>query len=949
MLRYKYRIRQNLEREQIGVEGLYLSPDRTFISGTTSSKSKLADGDKILINTITAIDSYTQKVETKNVWRQGYVIVYDKFQVEQGKYWKKNETGYSEATVNYIKINDTYVYAVDGKYYINNDEGEEVEYVAIDNAVTIPMKYWIENGRFYTNDAWYEVDLNLLVLNESNGDNEPVYYSPTIYNEDGDVVTEINGKQIEVYDYTPDKKEMVTRFVVRREKASPIRIEDVSCARYDLYAKVGNKTFPLTVIGEREDKFIGANIDGVLYKISGQTTTTGGTIMDGDREVDEHTMPSSRYVIPVESEAQDTIPLYSTVQSVPYGDKLILFIEDSEAIVPNDVIQARPWNEDTYDLKIQEEGDKRFVVYGGVRYDVENNICDTVNVEGVDYVLYYTNPEKTSAVIQILGEDIQMSISNDSATRVQKRLETVYGTGETSGETDVIYRDQDQEHSYKVTRVSGVIIDGERYPVVTQIMSVPCGRTDEGAVVYKDEKYQIVRIEKKQLYNFVVTDVFGGNMVVCEPILNNCYHLNVNEIKSIKQSICTRVNVNSENFLFELVDDIFGTEPIDYRTPFEILKGDTRVAIKNSDQIIKFKQFMAFYKVTDYTTIPLVIGQGTALNLFQDNNLNYLFTPNPIVDMERDVYSPKAKSGKIDVYEVQFNLHFRTRQLPEWTVDEDNENENGWFATDMKQYQIGDYYDKVQSHGDLLGFLNFSNGDVYYQKNKIAKSFLRISVYNEPNPNTQVLLHTSTMFLDEHMLFGRYTKGLVDQKYKMISNNLSERFNMSTPTILGEPLSGQSFSFDDNVRLECTFKALNKYESDTTSEGFYMYIFREYCKNLHDTVVYMKVEFNHAGVGRTIPFYLPMKPKEAPLEQTPEGIVESAYTLSNENDRNEMREGIRMQDYNLYSYIPVHLRFNDKTKQFMYYFAGPYAKAIEKNDGNKLEFNLFEIKFRDES
>ena len=943
MLRYKYRIRQNLEREQFDVEGLYLSPDRTFISGTTSSKTKLANEDKILINTITAIDSYSQKVEAENVWRQGYVIVNDNFQVEQGKYWQKNGNSYSEVTVDYIKIDDTYIYAVNGMYNVGDKA-----YVAYEGIVTVPMKHWIENGRFHTNDAWYEVDLNLETYEDEH--NNTKYYSPTIYNEKGEVVTKINGALIEVFDYTPDKKEMVTRFIVRREKASPIRTEDVSCARYELYAKVSDKTFPLTVIGEGQDKFIGADIGGVLYKISGQTTTSDGRIMDGDREVDEHMMPSSRYVIPVESEAQDAIPLYSTVQSVPYGDKLVLFVEESEVIVPNDVIQARPWNGEVYDAKIQEDAEGRFVIYGGVRYNVEENLCDTVNVEGIDYVLYYTNPEKTSAVIQILGEDIQMSVSGDLATRVQKRLESVT----VNDEVDVIYRTQ--EHIYDVTQVGGVMIDGDRYPVITQIMSVPCGRTEAGEVEYEDKTFDVVRIEKKQIYKFVVTDAFGGNMVVCEPILSNCYHLGVNEIKSIKQSICTTVNSNAENFLFELVDDIFGVEPIDYRTPFEILKGNTRgVTVKNSDQIIKFKQFMALYKVMDYTIIPLAIGQGTALNLFQDNNLNYLFTPNPIVDMERDVYSPRALSGDTDVYEIQFNLHFRTRQLPEWTVDEDNEEENGWFVTDMDQYNNSEVcnYDKLQSHGDLLGFLNFSNGDVYYQKNKISKSFLRISVYNEPNPNTQVLLHTSTMFLDEHMLFGRYTKGLVEQEYQIISNNQVERIETSIPTVFGEPLESnaespiRAFSFNDDVRLECTFKALNKYESDTTSEGFYMYIFREYCKNRHDTIVYMKVEFNHAGVGRTIPFYLPMKPKEDPEAQTPEGLVESAYSLSNEADKEEMRKGIRMQDYNLYSYIPVHLRFNENTNQFMYYFAGPYANAIEKE--NKLEFNLFEIKFKDES
>ena len=40
---------------------------------------------------------------------------------------------------------------------------------------------------------------------------------------------------------------------------------------------------------------------------------------------------------------------------------------------------------------------------------------------------------------------------------------------------------------------------------------------------------------------------------------------------------------------------------------------------------------------------------------------------------------------------------------------------------------------------DLLYFLNFTNEDVFYQKQKIGKSFLRLSFFDSPNPQNQNL------------------------------------------------------------------------------------------------------------------------------------------------------------------------------------------------------------------
>ena len=51
----------------------------------------------------------------------------------------------------------------------------------------------------------------------------------------------------------------------------------------------------------------------------------------------------------------------------------------------------------------------------------------------------------------------------------------------------------------------------------------------------------------------------------------------------------------------------------------------------------------------------------------------------------------------------------------------------------------------------------------------------------------------------------------------------------------------------------------NKHVTDTSSEGFYLYIFREYAEKLHPKPIYMKIEFNHAGIGKQIPFLILLK------------------------------------------------------------------------------------------
>ena len=204
--------------------------------------------------------------------------------------------------------------------------------------------------------------------------------------------------------------------------------------------------------------------------------------------------------------------------------------------------------------------------------------------------------------------------------------------------------------------------------------------------------------------------------------------------------------------------------------------------------------------------------------------------------------------------EIVFNLHFRTRDLESWKVIQDdsveignangnslilskNYNECNWFVTDFYDYadKINDSENgkTLQMTSDLIGLLNFTDDDVRYRKKKIGKSFLRLSFYSTTNPQTQVLLSTSTIFMDENKLFKKFISGKHSDNYTykeiqkvqddtsiVLKNSVdvvSERYDTSSKKIV----------IDDSVRLDSSIIVKDKYHSDNSSEGFNLYLFRE--------------------------------------------------------------------------------------------------------------------------
>lgn len=357
-----------------------------------------------------------------------------------------------------------------------------------------------------------------------------------------------------------------------------------------------------------------------------------------------------------------------------------------------------------------------------------------------------------------------------------------------------------------------------------------------------------------------------------------------------------------------------------------------------------------------------------------------------IVEMEKDVYVPVIWDSDTDavlsdgdetngeVYEIQFNLHFRQHRGDDWLADDNMYwngviNDNGTLrfidAEDCNsQVTSGSndnctffVMDDKSSQSDLLTYLGFTNNDVKYQKSKIKMSFLRLLFYDSTNQANQNLLHYSTIFMDTGKLFKKYIKGVEDTPYSLIMYDTdSDGNDMDTVDtencskgkvgirVDREPCGNLLDECDDDddieeLRLSSRFVVEDKYDSLKSSEGFYLYLWKDNDAGVAPTDLYMKVEFNHAGYGRTIPFMMPFYDEKAGDGKN--GIKTFDEILDDWNDE-ETRYGIRK--YTKYSYIHLKYRYDKVNGRHVYYLDDTfYGNGVHYSD-NKLVFNLYEAK-----
>ena len=152
--------------------------------------------------------------------------------------------------------------------------------------------------------------------------------------------------------------------------------------------------------------------------------------------------------------------------------------------------------------------------------------------------------------------------------------------------------------------------------------------------------------------------------------------------------------------------------------------------------------------------------------------------------------------------------------------------------------------------------------------------------------------------------------------------------------------------FDENHRISSRLTVKNKYMTDmASSEGFYLYMFKEYSEKLTPKPIYMKIEFNHAGIGKTIPFIIPMSWSKSGNNDG-KMYPHHYLSLNDNNDLNELKEGFPLSYKEAQSYIPLYAVYDFKNNEYCYVFDNRYIGEIK--DGI-LDLNLFEMKFKDES
>ena len=284
-----------------------------------------------------------------------------------------------------------------------------------------------------------------------------------------------------------------------------------------------------------------------------------------------------------------------------------------------------------------------------------------------------------------------------------------------------------------------------------------------------------------------------------------------------------------------------------------------------------FTEFTNYYFEYEraVVNVPIPLSNSFETNLYQSDLLQEYFVEeekrkaiNKIMDLEKDVYYPVIKNDNSfsDVYTLRFNLHFREHRGDNWLVD----GNSFWNGVTQENGDISINKDITDNNvSDLLCFLDFNNNDIRYQKNKLKKSFLRLSFYDSMNPANQNMLGYSTIFLDSGNLFSKYAKHLETDGYTVIDydKNNNGNYNIDDNKTKKGIRVDREYRFDEEHRLSSQFVVKNKNTSTASSEGFYLYLWKDN-ESVLPQDLYMKVEFNHAGYGRTMPFMTPYWDKQ---------------------------------------------------------------------------------------
>lgn len=350
-----------------------------------------------------------------------------------------------------------------------------------------------------------------------------------------------------------------------------------------------------------------------------------------------------------------------------------------------------------------------------------------------------------------------------------------------------------------------------------------------------------------------------------------------------------------------------------------------------------------------------------------------------ITDMEKIVIYPAVYNGINDdgtpmlflADEMEFNLHFRRR----WYLDEAKNRiiKNGWLTNDRlfwttEKNSVNDYGKETDNpefdeKSDLVGYLGFNDDDVYYQKSKVKKSFLRIMYYDSKSVLNKNLLTYSTSFLDSGKLFTNYS---MIRNNKELFSLVKESEMLDNEMVMFEPGDGgndnteeenKKYKKYDKYRISTKITLKDKYNDDASSDGFYIYMFKSDAPSEIPMDLYLKAEFNNAKYGKTVNLILPVGEDGVPIRFMEKDGVQRMFPL----DFIKEEEGSDETNFDFGRYydsmfINVKCKFDKNLNKYVYYFPwDPEIQRRKMEEGNeftvsndienrKITLNFFEPK-----
>ena len=409
----------------------------------------------------------------------------------------------------------------------------------------------------------------------------------------------------------------------------------------------------------------------------------------------------------------------------------------------------------------------------------------------------------------------------------------------------------------------------------------------------------------------------AGSVDVTYTYLPQSFYLDVIMISGVTESSLKLDNVDYLKFV---VDSGYGVEDYnpyyyidsEYKKPSADIDEERRWCVFWMDKSHGDDKLVSFTEKADYWNVPVSLHADTDWKIgdMSDENLFALAdrvgaenVPG-IINMERVKCVPIVNSRGSIATAITLNFHFRKRVEKErdnagnityeegWHIDE-----NSWW-NGMEGDDIGEFMSLSGNVSDMLGYLDFEDNDVFYRKSALTKSFVRLSFYSSNEVMSHSLLTYNTVFFSAGDMYGSLLKQKVGRNDGIIT--------AATDCVFTDiPLS--SGRIDTHITISS--------EMDTTksAEGFNIYLFQSDIPQNSIWTIYMKVEFNHAKFGKTIPFLL----------------------LSN-------GQKVNVENYLSTLYIPVHIRYiNDR---YTYFFPTAINNSVDKT----ITINLYEPRISDD-